>query len=870
IYVQTGLSFPPNDIESLSFWLKAPKGKNHITMRLIDGTSQCHQINYRINPDGNWQQINFPVMQYFEKAGTSSSVEAVIRYEGWGGAKDGKWHNPVKSLYLLCGKNDFGEAKKGSLWISGVKMRVAAEKKEIVKEERLDDFLREGELAWSFNDGREFPGAKGGVSVAKDQPAPGEYALEFKGDFTGGGAYVSTGRGLGGADISVIKMKIKTSNTKSFNVRLIDSTKQCHQAKGFKLNPDGNWHDVEIAVDKVAGGEHWGGANDGKWHGGADSFHILVGGGNADDKKPEILITDIRAVVKTMAAVSGEQYIESFDKKADLPNGWSATGPQGSVSIIKDTPFDGPNALRVSRSENQLNDNVTVTGATFAAAPGPWNLSGATRSDMNSPDSSFCMRINVQMLDASGAKIDQMTIVDQTGKKNWKPFSKQVDFPKGTAKARFIVTVHKTFGSCDIDVLKATPLLIERQEQIVDRIVISSGVVGNMFLPEDEVKLNIDVQSTKPLPKDARQIQALITDYWGAEQFPAQKLDVVRNGVKNQRFCYSTSITLPKDKLQVGKYFELHVLMTMKGFEDASEYSAFARLPEAESRKYDPVNIPFTIRNWDSRIRDYQDIASRIGHRNIGTWGDSGWEHIRDLGDYWYGGPSGKGVSEVERKGWTNITEDELRKSCIDFMTKHKDTKSLRCVMLGNEPNERPEKVAEKVKAYKIAYEALKSVKPDIFIVTTSVPALESFFEAGYHKYTDAYDYHVYETYENVRQGVRRYKEMAKKYNAEKPIWCTELGLNSQGQTRYAVAKEVVKKITAFFAEGGANVSWFGILYPDGNGKARGTSGDAHNTFDCKYSKYNPRLDAIMYYNMINGITIKKFADEVQHSDGVQ
>ncbi|MBN2713746.1 MAG: hypothetical protein JXR97_15110, partial [Planctomycetes bacterium] len=39
-YVQTGLSFPPNDIESLSFWLKAPKGKNHITMRLIDGTGQ--------------------------------------------------------------------------------------------------------------------------------------------------------------------------------------------------------------------------------------------------------------------------------------------------------------------------------------------------------------------------------------------------------------------------------------------------------------------------------------------------------------------------------------------------------------------------------------------------------------------------------------------------------------------------------------------------------------------------------------------------------------------------------------------------------------------------------------------------------------
>jgi len=77
-YVQTGLKFPPKEMETLSFWVKAPKGKKHITMRLIDGTGQCHQINYKINTDGNWQQVSFPVAKYFEKAGTSSSVEAVV------------------------------------------------------------------------------------------------------------------------------------------------------------------------------------------------------------------------------------------------------------------------------------------------------------------------------------------------------------------------------------------------------------------------------------------------------------------------------------------------------------------------------------------------------------------------------------------------------------------------------------------------------------------------------------------------------------------------------------------------------------------------------------------------------------------------
>ena len=73
-----------------------------------------------------------------------------------------------------------------------------------------------------------------------------------------------------------------------------------------------------------------------------------------------------------------------------------------------------------------------------------------------------------------------------------------------------------------------------------------------------------------------------------------------------------------------------------------------------------------------------------------------------------------------------------------------------------------------------------------------------------------------------------------------------------------------------FFAEDGESVSWFTIQYPDREGKARGTGGDAHNVFDCRYNLFNPRLDAVMYYTMINGIAVKRFADEVKYDDGVQ
>ena len=53
-------------------------------------------------------------------------------------------------------------------------------------------------------------------------------------------------------------------------------TGQCHQAKGFKLTPDGQWHDVTIETRAVVGGEHWGGANDGKWHGPATGLGINI------------------------------------------------------------------------------------------------------------------------------------------------------------------------------------------------------------------------------------------------------------------------------------------------------------------------------------------------------------------------------------------------------------------------------------------------------------------------------------------------------------------------------------------------------------------------------------------------------------------
>ena len=52
-------------------------------------------------------------------------------------------------------------------------------------------------------------------------------------------------------------------------------------------------------------------------------------------------------------------------------------------------------------------------------------------------------------------------------------------------------------------------------------------------------------------------------------------------------------------------------------------YTSLAILPEAETKKYKPEEVPFTSRNWDNRIREYIRLTDRLGVRMCGVWG--GW-----------------------------------------------------------------------------------------------------------------------------------------------------------------------------------------------------------------------------------------------------
>jgi len=407
----------------------------------------------------------------------------------------------------------------------------------------------------------------------------------------------------------------------------------------------------------------------------------------------------------------------------------------------------------------------------------------------------------------------------------------------------------------------------------VERLLFSTAALGNLLLPSDSKTVSVEAICRKPLATSSRSLAWSVCDYWGVEQQDPAKVPLDGPTQKDGKFVYTATIDLSKVPLETGRYYEVHASLDAEQFKN---HTGIAILPEAITHRYKPEEVPFTARNWDNRIPEFIRLTHRLGVRMCGVWG--GWSEkppykpeapgldlVKELGMGWV---TGTPAATIER-GSTDYDEKALREGMKNFLTTFGNHRPL-VVNLGNEPHGTGERVIKNAEAYRVLYDEVKKFDPSIKVVATSVEPNEEYFKAGYGKSCDAFDFHIYESAENVRRTIGQYRELQKKYGVVKPIWSTELGLNSQGMTRLAVASELPKKFATFFAAGGENVSWFGLLYPDGDGSSHGSSGDSHNVFDCRFNRYNPRLDAIAYYHAVNSIAVKRFVEEQYYSDGTR
>ncbi len=567
-----------------------------------------------------------------------------------------------------------------------------------------------------------------------------------------------------------------------------------------------------------------------------------------------------------------------FEATNKLPDGWNS---QGNVSIDTQTAFKGVHALLFNRTAADRETACSATSPLFAVAAGTWEFSCAAAADLESPDASFDGVVAVEMQDAAGKVIEQTVLADLYGKRPWQLLRKRLVINDKSVAARFTIRLNKTIGSFRVDELSAEPVADVRKPSAVDRIVFSSPYLGNMFKPGDPRVFTITVESTRELGDAERVMTCTVCDYWNAEQAPAATVTVTANGKNKDRFRYEGAIDLAGMPLEVGRYYEIHAQVPLADNEPYRNWSSFAILPVAASKAYKPVQIPFGAGAWDSRIEACMRMSDRLGSRMGGVWSSAevnppykASAPLIDLAaklDMGVGSGT-PGIYQIEHhsNGYEKWTETALRGAIRSWFTafgKHQPGPIW--FVLGNEPNNTGDRLNETVHAYKIAYDEIKKVAPETIVVATSVGATEEYFRLGYQDACDVFNYHIYESPPDVRKAMEAYKVLMQKHHCVKPVWGTEIGLNSQGMTRQYIAGDMARKVAAFFAAGGAYISWFDTLYPDPDAKGVGSVSDAFNMFDARYNTNGPRLDAVMYYNLINGILIKKFVNERTWKDGM-
>ena len=281
------------EIGDLALWVRNP-GFDQFKVRIVDTSGQTHQFALLTPKQDGWQHIDLPLAAFFAKGGGPATVPEVARYQYFGGDNDGTWHGPAQSLMIMARRE--GTSTTRALWFSGVS--IAPPPPPITATIPLDT-LTQGATDWKFEKAGK---AGGSLQVIPDQPLKGQSCLQFSADLTAKGAsFASITRdfaALNLVDVTAIHFQVKSSNTTAFGVQLLDSTGQLHQRKGFKVIDDGAWHDITIEPLKVAGGEHWGGANDGVWHGPPTSFSIRFNAASSpQDQQPSVTIANIRADV---------------------------------------------------------------------------------------------------------------------------------------------------------------------------------------------------------------------------------------------------------------------------------------------------------------------------------------------------------------------------------------------------------------------------------------------------------------------------------------------------------------------------------------------------------------------------------------------
>jgi len=586
-----------------------------------------------------------------------------------------------------------------------------------------------------------------------------------------------------------------------------------------------------------------------------------------------LVVTVLVAAASAARAEDPAPYSQGFEADDAL----TSAAVKGKAAIDHRDSYKGNGSLSLTRTKPEMEKVPTeVAMPSFPATEGLWDASVTMRSRLYSPDSSYNGTARVEVLDAAGKSLVRMELGLITKDTPWKTYKKRIELPAEAASARFVLTMEKTYGDFQVDELAA--VYVGPSLRTVRAIKFASEAVGNLFLPDQPVKFDVTAECSKERPEAERVVTCTITDYWGAEFSEPLKVELTPAGTTPKgRHAYKGTLDLSGQKLETGKYYEIHAEMSEAMLpEPGRDTSTFAVLPLAVTKQYKPFDIPFTASGWSPPVGGFYPLCDRLGLRVANVYSRwkakppyestaPGIEVVKKLG---MGALMSTSVSSVERDANSEFDETALREGAKKMVERYSKQLPI-MIRNGNEPHAINDADAQRmIRAYQAVYDGVKAADPNVLVTSTSAGPDEIFFKNGFQKAYDVYDFHAYSDFQSLHHTFEEYDKMVAKYGQRKPVWSTEIGLNSEGMARSAVATEMIKIFTNFFVEGGQNVSWFGIMYPDPDARIVGSNGDSFDVYNSKYSLYSPKLSAISEYYMVNGICIKKVVGQKVYANG--
>lgn len=158
-----------------------------------------------------------------------------------------------------------------SLLLTGTTVPASADTLDPAAPVTLGDFESDTE-GWAAYPAGAVTGA---LSVDHSDAATGNGSAQVTMDATGGSGYLEVSRGIPSLDFAAVSFSVKTTDLSAISVRVVDSTGQAFQHRVTLDGASTAWQ--RLTVDDFADTQlHWGGANDGAWHGPMTRMAVLV------------------------------------------------------------------------------------------------------------------------------------------------------------------------------------------------------------------------------------------------------------------------------------------------------------------------------------------------------------------------------------------------------------------------------------------------------------------------------------------------------------------------------------------------------------------------------------------------------------------